>query len=186
MQQPRVVRCCLAAWAWSADSWPSPIALAPKPSACCAWYGLARAVTRRRRRSRPRCRRGRWDFGGGTAHDACNSDEDPWGEPDRRLHVRADGCAPVHDRHRRPESPGAAQEVPRQFAARGSEQASGSSLTVILHSSAGGAMTPAATAASNCSGWTGCGVDGGRIVENIVLFDTAAFETHVGAPLSSR
>jgi len=28
-------------------------------------------------------------------------------------------------------------------------------------------------------------VDGGRIVENIVHFDTAAFETLVGAPLSS-
>ena len=28
-------------------------------------------------------------------------------------------------------------------------------------------------------------VDGGRIVENIVHFDAAAFETLVGAPLSS-
>ena len=31
-------------------------------------------------------------FRRGTAHDACNSDDDPWGETDRRLHVRADGC----------------------------------------------------------------------------------------------
>src|SRR5262249_61838365 len=50
------------------------------------------------------------------------------GEPDRRLHVSADGCAPVHDRHGRPESPGTAQEVTRQFAGSGSEQASRSSL----------------------------------------------------------
>src|SRR5215472_16306044 len=36
-------------------------------------------LTRRRRRSRPRRRYGRWDFGGGAAHDACNSGDDPWG-----------------------------------------------------------------------------------------------------------
>jgi hypothetical protein len=59
-----------------------------------------------------------------------------WGEPDRRPHVRADGCAPVHDRHGQPESPGAAQEVPRQFAASGGEPASGTYCLFMTDSTA--------------------------------------------------